>query len=254
MQAARSVGHTLARKESESATLIRLHTLASGYQARYGGNPPWAEIKKSIARTRPPCADKLDTMITFLVARSGGVQGGFMKYLVVFHRNFVEDSLRGGVPAKLYSALADFSDDLHYVALAIFETAWTCPPAHVRNLMCEWVGAVEVLALSKTKDEKQRELLGLANEMLSKSRSMTDKSAWQTYIRTYVATKSPSHHVTIQQINAHSYERTAYVRTKSPSRLVTKPPCHRVAKSNQLLFSSRCLLRTYALVAPRKSS
>ena len=95
VQAGRSVGQTLARKESESATLIRLHTLASGYQARYGGSPPSAEIKKSILRTRPPGADKLDAMVTFLVDRPGGFQGGFMKWLTVFHRNFVKGSLMG---------------------------------------------------------------------------------------------------------------------------------------------------------------
>ena len=164
VQAARNVGQTLARKESDSTTLIRLHTLASGYQAWYGGSPPWAEIKKSIVRTRPPGADKLDAMITFLVARSGGVQGGFIKYLKVFHCNFVEDSIRASVPAKLHSALADFEGDLHNVALTLFETAWTCPKAFAHNQMCLWVGAGEAPALRKPKGEKQRELMGLANE------------------------------------------------------------------------------------------
>ena len=89
-------------------TLIRLHSMSSAFQLRTGSSPPWAEIKRRILRTRPPCADKLDAVITFLASRSGGAKGEFLQQLSVFHRNFVEDSIRGGVPGKLYFALADF--------------------------------------------------------------------------------------------------------------------------------------------------
>ena len=71
-----------------------------------------------------------------------------------------------------------------------------------------------------------------------------------THARSHHATKSPRHHSTNQRPIIRAYS----VRAKSPSRLVTESPCHRVAKSNQLLFSFCCLLRTYALAAPRKSS
>ena len=126
IQAARNTQGTLNRKESEMQTLLRLHTMSSSFMLEKGGSPPWGAIMRSIIRTRPPCAGKLEHMITFVAARSGGPQGEFMQQLQVFHNIFVETSFRCGVPSKLYAALADLSH--HFLALALLKTAWTCPP------------------------------------------------------------------------------------------------------------------------------
>ena len=153
-------------------TLLRLHSISSGFQVRTGDSPPWADIKRSILRTRPPCANKLDAMISFVVSRSGGAKGEFLQQLAVFHRNFVEDSIRGGVPEKLYFALADFRH--HYLALALMKTAWTCPPQAIVSLQSEWVNAGEILALGSTKNTDVAERVRLADKMLSQSRALTD--------------------------------------------------------------------------------
>ena len=172
IQSARNIGSTLNRKESEMQILLRLHSMSAAYVTKTGGSPPWAEIKRSILRTRPACADKLDAMIAFVVARSGGATGTFLQQLSVFHRNFVEDSIRGGVPGALYSALADFTH--HYLALAILKTAWTCPRENVDNLICTWVTASEVNALKNSKDEDVASRAKLAEELLSQCRVLTD--------------------------------------------------------------------------------
>ena len=153
-------------------TLLRLHSMSSTFELKTGGSPPWAEIKRSIMRTRPACSDKLDAMIAFVVARSGGAAGTFLQQLSVFHRNFVEDSIRGGVPGALYTALADFPH--HYLALSLLKTAWTCPRENVDNLQCNWVTASEVTALKTSKDLAVVLRAKLAEEMLSKSRVLTD--------------------------------------------------------------------------------
>ena len=172
ISAARNVLATLNRKESEMQTLLRLQNISSSFQLRTGGSPPWPEIKRSIMRSRPPCEDKLDAMITFVAARCGGPRGTFLQSLSVFHRNFVEDSIRGGVPASLYTALADLKH--HYLALALLKTAWTCPPGEVRQLQCEWVTGAEVLALGLGKDEQVSLRAKLAEELLSRARMHTD--------------------------------------------------------------------------------
>ena len=112
-------------------------------------------------------------MITFVAARSGGPRGEFLQLLSVFHRNFVEDSIRGGVPGGLYSALADCQH--RYLALAILKTAWTCPAASISAAkQCEWVTAADVAALGSAKSPVVVERVRLAEEMLSQSRVLTD--------------------------------------------------------------------------------
>ena len=172
VQSARNIGATLNRKESEMQILLRLHSMSAAFVLKTGGSPPWAEIRRSIMRTRPACADKLDSMIAFVAARSGGASGPFLQQLSVFHRNFVEDSIRGGVPGALYSALADFPH--HYLALSILKTAWTCPRGEIDNQQCVWVTATEVNALKNSKDAAVVERAKLAEELLSQSRVMTD--------------------------------------------------------------------------------
>ena len=172
IQSARNIGSTLNRKESEMQILLRLHSMSAAYVLKTGGSPPWAEIKRSILRTRPACADKLDAMIAFVVARSGGATGTFLQQLSVFHRNFVEDSIRGGVPGPVYAALADSSH--FYLSLALLKTAWTCPRENIDNLQCSWVTATEITALKTSKDLDVVLRASLAEELLSKSRVLTD--------------------------------------------------------------------------------
>ena len=95
-----------------------------------------------------------------------------MQKLSVFHRNFVEDSIRGGVPGALYNALADFQH--RYLALAILKTAWTCPLANADNLQCTWVTAADVSALRTSKDKDVASRASLAEGLLSESRVLTD--------------------------------------------------------------------------------
>ena len=146
VQAARNVGATLNRKESEMQTMLRLHLMSVQQRDDVSG-VPWASIKRSIARTRPPCVDKLGSMICFVIARSGGKASQHLNYLAVFHRNSVDASVRGGLPAAMYDSLAAFPH--HHLALALLQAAWTCPAHYVKNLECAWVSAAEVSSLGK---------------------------------------------------------------------------------------------------------
>ena len=90
----------------------------------------------------------------------------------MFHRNFVEPSIRGGVPGAVYNAIADFQH--RHIALPILKTAWTCPRADVDNFQCTWMVAAEVIALRTSKDAAVASRASLAEGSLSKSRVLTD--------------------------------------------------------------------------------
>lgn len=148
LQAARNIGQTLARQEDEMEVMLRLHALASEAQQKEGFEGVlWPTIKHSILRTRPPCEDKLNAMIQFVIARSGGIDGEHIRYLSTFFNNCVQPVYRKGVPASLYEALASFP--LHFLALALLETAWLCPDAKVQQKECVWVTGPEIQALAK---------------------------------------------------------------------------------------------------------
>ena len=60
--------------------LLRLHNLSATHR-KADGVVPWASIKKSILRSRPPCASKIDEMAAFVITKSGGASGEYIKYL-----------------------------------------------------------------------------------------------------------------------------------------------------------------------------
>ena len=142
-QQAKNVGATLNRKESEMQTLLRLHKMSSVH-TNPNEDVPWATIKKAIVRSRPPCQGKLGGMVSFVIGRSGGPDGEHLRFLSVFHRNYVA-STHSGVPMSLYEALASFPH--HYLALALLETAWTCHTRYVHNGECNFIGTTEVQSL-----------------------------------------------------------------------------------------------------------
>ena len=166
IQRARNIASTMYRKESEIQGLLRLHTLSSAAQ-KANRDIPWSSIKRSVLRSRPPFADSLDEMIAFIMTRSGGVEGRFLQYLSAFYRNHV-DSKRNSIPASLYTALADFP--MHYVALAIYQAAWKCPPDAVISGVCKGVTVVEISALVKTADPVVRSRLRAAEVALAEAR------------------------------------------------------------------------------------
>jgi hypothetical protein len=149
LQAARNVSGQIQRKENEMQGLLRLHGMASSAQAA-GREPDWKTIKRAVLRSRPPFAERLDDMISFLATRSGGVDGTYLHFLAAFHRQFVNPSVRASVAAGLYGALAEFPH--HYVAIALLETAFTCPMEAVKQGLCSWVSAAEVAGLSRSSD------------------------------------------------------------------------------------------------------
>ena len=154
MSAARNVGQTLSRSEDEMSVLLRVHKTAAEIQQSAGtAGICWETIKRSIVRTRPPCAAKLESMISFVIARSGGLDGEHVRYLAAFFRNCVEAPLRHGVPASLYEQLAHFRH--HFLALAILETAWTCPEIKVIDKECQFVTGADVAALARLSKTEQ---------------------------------------------------------------------------------------------------
>ena len=166
---ARNVGSTISRSENEMQVLLRLHHLSAAHVREDG--VPWAEIKKSILRSRPPCAAKIDEMVAFVITKSDGASGQYMQYLKQFHRNGVKASARAGVPAGLYVALGDLR--LQYLAMAFLETAWTCPPSGIDKKECNWVSASEVNSMCKAEGELLQRL-EVAEHLLADARAYAD--------------------------------------------------------------------------------
>ena len=174
VQAARNLGSSLNRSESEMQTLLRLHLLSVSLKIP-GSEVPWADIKREIGRTRPPCKSKLGFMIGFVIARSGGAGGEHLKYLAVFHRNFVDASVRAGLPPDVYDKLSTFPQ--HFLALAMLQAVWTCPVQFVKNLQCTHITANEIAALGKAITSKTAEgnHCAKAGEMLQAAREAADR-------------------------------------------------------------------------------
>jgi hypothetical protein len=107
-------------------------------------------------------------MILFVVARSGGIDGKFFQNIASFFRNHV-DSTRTSVPAPVYSALANFPHQ--FLALAIYQAAWSCPVEAVQAGVCKGVSAAEINLLAKSIDPKSRQIIEEADDILATARS-----------------------------------------------------------------------------------
>ena len=125
IQRARNANSNVTRRENEMSGLLQLHQLsvsssmasspdASGPSASCSSPVDWNAIKKHVLKTTPPFAPKVDNMVAFVIARSGGQEGLFLKHLPIFFRNFVNPSKQGDIPASVYTALAEFPH--HYLA------------------------------------------------------------------------------------------------------------------------------------------
>ena len=145
-QAARNVGGQVQRRESEMQGLRKIHMLSAAQQ-KEGKVVDWPGIRKAVSRSKPPYVDALDEMIAFVATRSGGVEGTHLQHLHGFYRMLVNPSVRCALPAAVYSALADFP--YHFVAMAMWKLAYTCPAEHLRKGVCMWLSATEVASLAK---------------------------------------------------------------------------------------------------------
>ena len=135
------------QKVHEVQGLQQLWALAANYQKKDEA-VDWADIKAVIKRSLPSFADSLDSMIAFVAAQSGGLNGSFLKYFLAFHRLFVKPTVRSSVPSGLYAALSTFPH--HYLAWAILEAAFTCPKEHVKSGgLCSFVSAGDVSGVLK---------------------------------------------------------------------------------------------------------
>lgn len=164
---ARNITASLARGETEMQGLLRLHALSATAQ-KNGEEPPWATIKTAIRRSKPAYEGSLDHMASFVITRSGGVNGKFLQYLSAFHRNHVGFKERRALPATVYAALAEFP--LHYVAIALFCAAWRCPKEAVVNGVCKGVTASDINNLAKLTDAQGLARLRSAEAALAASR------------------------------------------------------------------------------------
>ena len=126
--------------------MLKLHSLAANFM-REGRPVEWVEIRRIVDRTKPPYAEYTDALAAFVATRAGGLDPTFLKYMAAFHNLCCNPSVRGRLPPALYKALADFPH--HFLAIAIWETAYLCPVEHVVNRQCGWIKAAEVSALSK---------------------------------------------------------------------------------------------------------
>ena len=154
-EAGRNTESTMLRSETEMAGLMRLHSLAAKHplQDTHAG-PDWDKIKGEVMRSRPPYARYLNDMIAFVVARAGGSDGTHLAYLKTFYSKWVNPSVRGSLPGVVFKALADFP--CHYVALALYVTAYMCPATMIQDRKCVGVTVSDIAKLVRDKMDHVR--------------------------------------------------------------------------------------------------
>jgi hypothetical protein len=74
LQAARNVSGHVQRKIHEVQGLLQMHGLASTMQ-KNGQPVEWTTIKRAVLRSKPPFAESIDHLMSFLATRSGGLSG-----------------------------------------------------------------------------------------------------------------------------------------------------------------------------------
>jgi hypothetical protein len=79
IQRARNANSNTNRRENEMAGLLQLHTLSVSCPKPVD----WAVVKRVVLKTNPPFAEKIDNMVAFVIARSGGSGGLFLKQLAI---------------------------------------------------------------------------------------------------------------------------------------------------------------------------
>ena len=168
LQAAKNVTGHVARQANEMQGLVQLHAMSAAMQ-NAGKLIDWPHIRRAVLRARPPFGESVDSMIAFIATRSGGTDGAFLKYLAAFYRQFVNPSVRRCLPPAMYSAVADFPH--HFLALAVWQAAYSCPIEFVRQGVCSWITAAEVVALTKAAKGEKKIFLELAEQVLSQART-----------------------------------------------------------------------------------
>lgn len=166
LQAARNVSGHVQRKINEMQGLSQMHKLAASCQ-KAGRPTDWLKIKRAVLRTRPPFVESMDSLVAFVIAKAGGSDGKYLRYLVAFHRQFVNPSIRESVPAPVWSGLAEMKHQ--YLAIALLEMTLTCPSEYVRGGSCQWLTLAEVSGL--TKDKKQRKTISCCRQQSWRRRS-----------------------------------------------------------------------------------
>ena len=78
LQEARNLAGHIQRPVSEGQVLQDMFDQYKEMVARHG-TVDWAKIKRLVLRSRPPCADKIDSLVLFLIKRSGGANGPFLR-------------------------------------------------------------------------------------------------------------------------------------------------------------------------------
>ena len=102
---ARNVAGHVQRKVTEVEGLSQMHS-TSAAQMRAGKSVDWSVIRRAVLRSRPTFASSIDELISFLAAKSGGVEGTHLRFFGSVHRQFVPSNRT--MPASIFVAGADF--------------------------------------------------------------------------------------------------------------------------------------------------
>ena len=142
-ETAKNMANDIARPENMMQGLLRLHRLAVAFLQQ---TPPqavdWIKCKNDLLKTDPPFKASVDAMIAFVSARSGGQDAWTLKDMAEFHSMFVKPSVRIALPDTVYNALAELR--CHYLAIAIWKAAYSCPKEHVKGGVCSLYGASDI--------------------------------------------------------------------------------------------------------------
>ena len=165
IQRARNAPQAVARAEHEVQVMLRMHRMAAAQQ-RKTSQIDWEAIRRIVAQSIPPCGNYLPEISVFIAMCGGGVDGGFLKDLASYHRQFV-DSRRCTIRGPFLLAIAEAAVEAPFLKIAIMKAQSASPPKKI-NKYCDPV-LITPTDLSKLlKNSKQMALD--ANKLLSSLR------------------------------------------------------------------------------------
>ena len=145
---------SVARAETEVTALLKIHKRACSFKA--AGKPiEWDVIALHICRSKPPCAESVPALISFVKLYGGTAESQFVRDFHLFHRRFVSnDCFVGSAFYESLSSVTFKGKDgvVHILALliwAILKTQYRCPPSKIVQRECCFISSADLSTLPK---------------------------------------------------------------------------------------------------------
>ena len=160
---ARNTGGMLNRRTTAFEVLKQIHSVTAKKQAA-GEDVDWVQVRRVVARTKPPCLHILEQLASYVCANSGGPEGIYLDELLKIWKSCGLGSLVRNIPGKLWQALADVAhtDGMPMLRLRnmCVLTCLTAEAGFVEDTYCTFLTEKDIQIFASNKDSvKQRVVL-----------------------------------------------------------------------------------------------